>query len=459
MAGSISFPGIGSGIDGASIAKSVFDHLTLQNIPRSNKISLLGQENESINTLNNLLLSLADKLGKMRSADGGAGGRAALSSNGEVATVVADSSANQGSYSLSVSSIASSAAGSFNRTFSSGSEFVIGDAAQSGAVTFTVGEGESAKSFDVQVDELTTAQDVVDQINEKSGNAATASLVNVGTESEQSYKIVFQTSSTGTAEGSVTISADNPELFTASALDGHIVDQATNAKFTISGVGEIERESNTINDVISGLTIELSQIGDTNISVSADAATSSAQLGEFVSAFNSIVEFVNKEDPVSVTTKNGESQNVYGSLSGTNIDEDVVSAIREALFQASGSDGTKLSALGVSTEKSGKLAFDLETFEEAFNKDPTGVIETLTNLADRIAGVNGVVHGFTGYNRSIDSALTANESEIRSLQDTISKVESSATERQEAVLRQFQSLEGLLARLSADADILTRLLQ
>ncbi|MCB0345924.1 MAG: hypothetical protein KDD66_12465, partial [Bdellovibrionales bacterium] len=80
-------------------------------------------------------------------------------------------------------------------------------------------------------------------------------------------------------------------------------------------------------------------------------------------------------------------------------------------------------------------------------------------LADQLGGATGSIQQFTGFGKLIDGAQDANNGEMQNLQDTISKVERSATSRQEALQSQFTSLEGLLAKLNSDANLIAGLLK
>lgn len=458
MAGSISFPGIGSGIDGSSIAQALFDQLTLQNAPRQSQIESLQSENSALDQLNTLLLGVADSIDPLSTLNGGGGAKTASTSNKDVATASAGSNAESGSYDIEVKQLADNASGSFTASFNSGSDFLISDGGNAGQVTFTVGEGDSAQQFDVNVDELTTAQDFVNEVNEQSGGSVSASLVNIGTDSNPDYKITFQTTESGTENGSLDVSATEA---LAAELGGATINQAQNAVFSVDGInGEIQRSSNNIDDVISGVSFQLQGTGAATISVQDDAGSTASQLESFVAAFNSLVEFVNKEDAVEVSQQNGETVNIAGALAGTNVDDSALNAVRSAISSASSGDGsTSLAALGLSTNQDGTLSFDRDKFEAKFNQDPGAASEAVTSLADKLGGATGAIQQFTGFGKLIDSAQATNNNEIKNLQDTITKVERSAASRQDALQNQFTSLESLLAKLNSDASLISGLLK
>lgn len=460
MASSISFPGLASGIDSSGIAKAIKDQYTVQNKVRENKISRLESENTSLEKLRTSLLDLADKLDGLRSISGGASTKTAESANTDIVKVAADSSAKSGTFAVTVSSLAQNASGSFDRGFNTSSELIAKDASQTGKLEFTVGTGENAKSFSVEVTSTTAASKFVEDFNKKADGKASASLVNVGTEASPEYRIMFSSSSQGVEAGSLTVSSDNEAFMLNDALGGVTMDQATDAQFSISGInGTIRRTSNDISDVVSGVSLQLQSKGTTVVTVNSQAGVSSKDIESFVNAYNSLVDFVNSEDVVAVKNVDGENVNQFRSLARTNVDNRAVDDLRSAVLGTFSSDGSiLLAALGVSTERDGTLAFDKVKFQEIVGKNPDKAAEVVTNLADKVSGVSGVVHSYTGYDMAIDSEVAGNEEEIKQLNETISKVEKSASEREQAILKQFSGLEGIIANLNSQAAVISKLL-
>ena len=205
--------------------------------------------------------------------------------------------------------------------------------------------------------------------------------------------------------------------------------------------------------------MQLKSKGTTVVTVDSQAGVSSGDVKSFVDAFNSLVEFVNKEDAVSVSSVDGESVNIYGSLAKTDVDDQAVSDLRSAILGTSSNDGSlSLASLGVTTNRDGTLEFDEDKFQKAVSSNPSKAAETLTNLADKVSGVKGVTYSYTGYGLGIDSEVSGNETEISQLNDTISRVDKIGTEREQAILKQFSGLEGLMAKLNNEASLISSLL-
>ena len=460
MASTLSISGIASGIDGASVATAIKEQYTVQNEISKNQISSLEDENTSLEKLRTLLLNVSDKLEGLQTISGGANIKSATSANTDIVTVASDSSANPGTFAITVSSLAQTASGSFNKGFSSTSELIAKDASQTGQIGVTVGTGDDAFSFNVDISSATTAAKFVDEFNKKADGKASASLVNVGTTTAADYRIVFSSNEQGTEEGSISLTSNNDNLLDT-ALGGVTLEQATDAEFSVSGIsGTIKRASNDITDVITGVSMQLKSEGTTVVTVDSQAGVSSGDVKSFVDAFNSLVEFVNKEDAVSVTNSDGKSVNSYGSLAATDVDDRAISDLRSAILGTSSNDGSlSLASLGVTTNRDGTLAYDEEKFKKAVSSNPDKAAEAITNLADKVSGVKGVTYSYTGYGLGIDSEVSGNEAEISQLNETISRVEKIGTDREQAILKQFSGLEGLMAKLNNEATLISSLLK
>ncbi len=461
MAGSISVPGIGSGIDSARLAQSLFDQLTLSNTVRSRQVQGISAENSSLEKLRTLLLDLSSKLDSLRSANGGFDTKSATSSNPLVVTAAADGNATSGSFTVNVSTLASTAKGSFSRQFTNVNDFIISDPGSAGNVQFVVGTGDDEASFSIAVDETTTASDFVSQFNAQSAGKASASLVNLGTNSAPSYVISFNSMEQGVDAGSISVGSDNPALSNISALGATTLEQASNATFTISGVsGAVERASNSINDLITGVSFQLEGVGEGVVTVADDSQVGSNQIKGFVGAYNSLVDYINKEDAVSVSQDGGNTSFIKGSLAESDVDENVLSSIRSIISSVSSSDSSvSLASMGISTERDGKLSFNEDKFNATFATNPSGVQQAVTALADGLSGTQGAIQGFAGFGKSIDLAIQANAETVSNLNETIGKTERSAQTRSDALLRQFTGLEALLAKLNSQSGYLTSLLR
>lgn len=194
-----------------------------------------------------------------------------VTSNDEsVVQATADGSARSGDYRIAVSALAESTSlvsgvfASKIAELNSGESFSIG-----------VSIGGEVSTLAVETD---TPQGLVDTIND-SGLGLTASLVDVSGDGS-SFQIILE-GQTGVANA---LSLDLGSLATVSFTESRA---AADAAFDINGVS-VSRSSNSIDDLIDGVTFDLRGLSATEVrlSVRADTSDFKQNLEQFVTVYN-----------------------------------------------------------------------------------------------------------------------------------------------------------------------------
>ncbi|MCO6432366.1 MAG: flagellar filament capping protein FliD, partial [Deltaproteobacteria bacterium] len=296
---------------------------------------------------------------------------------------------------------------------------------------------------------------------------ATASMVEV---SPGSYAIVVSSNFEGTAKGSIYVPPGPPPTTPAvdvapaiSALPmfaSETSSAATDAQFTISGIaGTITRSSNTVSDVIDGLTLNLQGIGASTITIKEDVAGSTAKVQDIVDAFNDIVAFVNENNLITREEDGENVNNVFSPLSSSRVDDNAVTAIKSAISGSTYTSGGLVrifADLGVTTERDGTLKFDTDKFAEALGSEATSVNEILMNFGDLAGTVQGLaIYQFTRANGLIDVTVNGNKSLITNLNERIAQAESQILKQEEIMRARFSRLEGLIGNLQNQQSALT----
>ena len=462
----INFSGLASGIDSSSLIKALLDQQRSARItPLQNQVVQYQDTNTAFSGLGEKLAALNTAVQKMRTLHGGVLAKNATSSSEAVATASAANNASNGTYSLTVTQLAKNATYSFADTFSSSGQVInsaINDAApvDNRTVSVLVGTGSDQESVDVVLTSSTTAEDFISQFNAASSKA-TASLVNVGTQSSPSYKIVINTDNQGLAKGQIAVTsgseietAGSGALVTASATQS----QATDAQFTVSGIsGTITRSTNSFGDLLGGVTINLNAVGSTSISVGDDIEGTTNSIQAFVDAYNEVVSYVAENDAVTQEQDGTETINVFGPLASVSLDDNLLSALRTGLTNARASGGTVsvLADLGITTQRDGTLAFDSNTFASAVQNDPNSVRTITETLGETLGAVDGTIAQYTRYNGLIDASLKSNQSQIDDLNNRIAETEKQLSQQEQSLIERFAKLESLVGRLQSQQQALT----
>lgn len=463
MAALVNFTGLASGIDSNALIEALLDQQRqTQIIPLQDKIADLQDTNSALDELKTLIGTLSSAASKFRVVNGGALSKTASSSDESIVTASAGNAAQSGVYNLTVNQLASNATFSFDDRFSTTGAVIDsginnGDPEADRTVSFTVGSGSSSETIDIVLTDSTTASEFVSSFNESS-ELATASLVNMGTAESPSYAIVVNTQNEGVDKGSFSVDSVGAGI---SAFATYDLDQADDANFSIDGIsGTITRSSNTVSDVINGLSFKLESTGTATISIAPDPDTTQSSVQDFVDAYNEIVNFIAENDLITRDDSGGKDEITFGALTSTALDESIMSSIRSDL-SASGLSGNTiniLADLGVTTDRDGTLAFDTDKFTEAISSEPASVESILENVGEALAAVDGTLAQYTRFGGLLDQTTNSNDTQISNYENRIGIVEKNLAEQETSLMNRYARLESLIAQMNSQQSTLASIL-
>ena len=263
-------------------------------------------------------------------------------------------------------------------------------------------------------------------------------------------RLVVQSATTGAA-GSFTLTAsDGSQL-----LGGATVSAGRDAAITL-GPDTLHSPTNTFADVLSGvsLTVTAAAVGTTvSVDVSADTSAVQAKVKTLVDAVNAALTTIDS------LTATGGGTGAAGPLAG----DSTVGALRSRLLGAVyPQDGTSLAAMGLQTDRTGKLVLDTAKFASAYAADPGKVAAafgpggtggTSPGFAQRVSAVaDRASNTYTG---SLSTAVSGSSSSIKRLKDSIDDWDSRLTLRRATLTQQFTALETALSKMSSQSSWLS----
>lgn len=152
--------------------------------------------------------------------------------------------------------------------------------------------------------------------------------------------------------------------------------------------------TNTMNQVIGGVTVDLNSVGTqpVTLSVSRDTSTIETAIGTFVSSFNTLVD--------KITSKTGydPTSDTKGPLLGDATTLQIQSGLYrvvEGTATGVSSRFTRLSDVGITVGTGGDLQFDQTKFEQALSTDYQGVADLVGGLVQSQAGSTNLGNGIT----------------------------------------------------------------
>jgi flagellar hook-associated protein 2 len=379
--------------------------------------------------------------------------KTAASSDSTVLTASAGSDALTGSNGVIVDTLAKAQSIQSGTFTTSTAEIGIG--------TLSIQVGDN--TTDVTIDDSNKTLDGLKSAINASGAAVTASIVNVGTGAAPDYRLVLQSKNTGT-ENAVTVSGTLTGGTDPFPGGGTIVQAAADAVLSVNGL-TVTRSSNTISDVVPGVTLTLLKEGDrdgvvessdasANVTVSADSSAIKGAISEFVDSYNAINEIVNSQFSLNPDTQR------QGTLAGDAALRGMMAKLRSELSKAGGIGVgfSYLSDIGVKFEKDGSLTIDEAKLSNALASDPTSVsnlfVLTQNGIGKRIPDT---VDDFIS---SLDGSLTFRqkgiESSISLIDQKIAREEDRIAALQQRLTQQFSALEQVVSQLKSQSDYLVQ---
>lgn len=292
--------------------------------------------------------------------------KAALSSETNL-TASATSTASKGTYSILVKQLAT-AKSTISTTFASADTQLLSN----GKVTIKNYDGSSTLGeIDFSSGTMSLNQ-LKDQINSL-GLDITATVVNYGTSAAPDYRMQITSDNTGVTNGFTiqeTGSGTLPGMSTTIAAQDSQIYVNTDPVATPSLY--ISRSSNTIDDVISGVTLNLKQAVDTPLTLSkasvlnvtSDSSAIEDKIQSFITAFNDAMDYLNTQFKYDEETQ--KAGVLSGESAAVKVKQDLLSLVTNRVAGIDTSDPYKtLSVIGISMTEEGKLEIDSTKLDDA----------------------------------------------------------------------------------------------
>jgi len=378
--------------------------------------------------------------------------RAVTSSKAEVATATANRNAVEAVYRISVQQLAAA-----HRVAGKRFETDDGKAAPKeplglcGEARLRV--GQNGDWITVAVDEDDTLESIAAKINEAAGGAVIARVLDGW--------LILEAKETGAAN---TLEFEVPDGSDPSAVNiwqelgvvndkGEILNElqaAQDAVFTVEGL-TIERSSNTVDDLIEGVTLQLKGVGETTLEIRRDVDAVVDAVRRFVEQYNSTMSFIQD--------RMGEN----GVLKGDTLLMRIQMQLRADVMAPVAATGLKynqLAAVGISVDKSGTMSLDEARLREALGESPEEVARLFTASKEDGDPFDGVAirleQRFQQWLAAGDGLLAARQKlfgdRIKAIEDSMDRFEQRMEIREANLRRQFLALEEALASLQTQSN-------
>jgi flagellar hook-associated protein 2 len=280
--------------------------------------------------------------------------------------------------------------------------------------SFTIGESGSSAAT-ITMTSTMSLSDLVTAINNQSASTGvTASIVTVSSStSDPEYRLLLSGADTDASidmaqtSGTVLSSLGLTNSDGSTAAD--VLQAAQPAILTVDGISGIERSTNDISDILTGVTLNLTQANASTtitMAITNDTASVETAIDSLVTAYNSWRSFVNTNQATDSTTGAAAST---ATLFGDSTLRDASLTIDDALNSFVGTNS--LSSIGLSLDSSNQLTVDTATLESALSDDFSSVAELFQYQAKTSSSdLTLVNHTGATYSGSFTLDLTTNSS-------------------------------------------------
>jgi flagellar hook-associated protein 2 len=268
--------------------------------------------------------------------------------------------------------------------------------------------------------------------------------VNVGSSSSPDYRLSVQSLNYAPDTIQLTDASNNPLLETVGNPGSYYTYQVNGQPST-----PINSSSSTIT-LSTGLSVNLLAKGTANITVSQSTAGISSALGAFATAYNSVVDELNKN-----RGQNG------GALSGQSTVFELQSALQN-IAQYTGQSGTvsSLADLGLTFDQDGHLQFDSSVFNTAVNASSANVTNFLgsESTGGFLQAASNILTSITAPNTGMLPSATQNiTQELSAIGTQITNDQTNLTNLQTSLTNQMNAANSTLSSLQSQVTEMTTL--
>lgn len=454
--GGVNVESIVSGL--MSIERRPLDKLTSKESSYQAKLTALGLLKSKMATLQSAAKALGSGSTSSLTAS------KATPSDSSILSATAGSTAVAGTYSLAVTSLAQSqklvAAGQASSTAAIGSgtptvvTFQFGtisggtltNGVYSGA-TFTPGASSATLTIDSSNNTLEGIRNAINAAN----LGVSATLVNDG--SGTPYRLALSVTASGAAN-SLRISTDGADAAITNLLahdpsgTQNLAETVTaqNASFSVNGIA-VSKASNTVNDVIDGVSLTLTKTGNATLTVERDTAAASKAVGDFVTAYNELY----------TAMKNSFAYKSGSALAGDPTLRGLQQQMREIVATAAtGGTYANLFEVGVSGKSDGTLQLDSSKLASVMSSnfaDVAALFSSASGFGTRFDNWSTTALGTGG---AFDSRTTTLNDALRKIGDDKAALEVRLSALEKRYRAQYSSLNVALANMSQTSTYLSQ---
>lgn len=405
--------------------------------------------------------------------------RTATSSKPEIFTADAQVSAQVGTHSLSVEQLAGRDVGISKQFTNPATSTALANQYKGATQTFRITVG-SGTPVDIQIaftDPAETDESVLKRIKDAINGAGLPVTANFVNDTSTTGRLTITSNNTGkdsavkleNVESSTLmrtlryLTAGGGRLQYAGGTGGGFIKQDTadlDAKFTLDGISMV-RGSNTITDVIDGVTLKLvsaqaSGSQPETLTISMSTTSLRDEINKFIQDYNKALQYLNDKTKVDSTTY--ERGPLAGDFTMTNLKWQLRDSVSR---QVSGSDSNAYSVLGsigIDLDRQGVMSVvDEKKLTKALETNPSQVIGLFSSSNGIAQRLQNVLNRYVQTGGYIDNNKRAVNNKYSFLKNQINTYQQQLATKEEALRQQYTALQKSYSALSSQQTMLDQI--
>ncbi|CNI73775.1 flagellar filament capping protein FliD [Yersinia mollaretii] len=478
---SLSSLGIGSGIDTATMLEQIkageqtrLQPYTIMQNSYKLKVSAWGGISSSLSALQ----------GSVKKLTSDAFNTLTVSSN-KAFTATATSEANADTHSVTISQLAT--AHKIKTDGVDSADEMLGES-NGGTRTITITTGDG-KTTEVELkDDETSLNQIAKAVNKQDSNVS-ASVQRT----DDGYQLVFTSKNTG-SDGEMSVSVEGDDAlagklnYKENGTDNGMqeVTEALDAKLTVDG-SDYTRSSNNISDIITGVTLVLKQVSETDatdpnkkipeqMTLTRDTSAIKSSVKDFVEKYNALLKLTSEASKYVPNKTGGSDANVAmqngqnGALMGDSTLRGMVGDFRSAVngvYGDSSADYGSLADIGVKIDPAtGQMTLNESKLDEAIADNPDGIADMFIGRGENEGLATSLSATITEYlgdpdtktDGIIKTSTEGLDAQIKLMDTQIEKTQKLIDNQVERYRVQFQNLDSTMSKLNSMSNQLSSIL-
>jgi flagellar hook-associated protein 2 len=307
-----------------------------------------------------------------------------------------------------------------------------------------------------------------------SGASVSASVV---MDTPTTSKLVFQSKTTGSVQAISMADTAGSLLsqigLTAAVIAGRTAVSGSSAGFIYSDTGvldarfvldgiQIVRTSNTVQDALAGVTLELKGTQAPTddpvvLAVGYDKEKIREKVNELLEAYNASISYV--AEKTAVDPENNVRQILAGDTVIRNLRIQMRGIAGGSVSSVTTGNPSLLSQVGITVADDGKLTLsDTATFDAMV----TGGVQKIADLFNSTSGIavrmKTLLEGFVNSGGQIDASKTGVDGQISSIENRVQRLEEQVNKKVERYRDEFVRLQNALAIVTQQQQIMNTIL-